>query len=155
IACLCTSIVLSACCIGFQASAQMGPKEAEGNMVGSILGGFIGSVVPGGNSVAGQLLKSQAGTIGGLVGGSIGAALDEEDRRLLERATRNAIVSGATRNSNNDKTGVRITVTPTAITKGPDGNQCRTANQEVILKDGRMLKGAVSACKGADGKWNV
>lgn len=115
---------------------------------------MIGSYIPGGNSVAGQVLKSQAGTIGGLVGSAIGAALDEEDRQALARTTRAVFVNGQPKTFSNKQTGVRGSVKVAGSRVDPSGQQCRTVKQEVVLKDGTALTDTVSACKGPNG-WDV
>jgi surface antigen len=134
---------------------EAGSKEADGQMFGSILGSTIGNFIPNGGSVAGQVLKSNAGTLGMLIGGSIGAALDEEDRRKLDEATRKAFESGAATKFSNPSTGIKATVTPAAIAKSADGKQCRSAKQDVVLPDGKILTETVKACKGASGAWEV
>lgn len=133
---------------------QIGQKEGQGLQAGTLIGGMIGSYLPGGASVAGQVIKSQSGTIGGFVGGRIGAALDEEDRQALARATRAAFDSGQAKTFSNKQTGVRGSVKVAASRVSPDGQQCRTVKQEVTLKDGTALAETVSACKGPNG-WDV
>jgi surface antigen len=147
--------LVSGCANGPVNPDQIGQKEADGQAVGSILGGTIGNFLPGGGSVASQVIKSNAGTIGTLIGGAIGAALDEEDRRKLDEATRRALNSGAAATFANERTGVRATVTPTAATRAADGKQCKTAKQDVVLANGKVLTETVKACKGADGGWEV
>lgn len=134
--------------------SQTGQKEMQGSQVGSIVGSVVGAYIPGGNSVAGQVLRSQSGTIGGLVGGAIGAALDEEDRRALAQTTRDALTSGQRKTFSNNQTGVRGSVTVTSSRVDSGGNQCRTVKQDVRLKDGTALADTVSACKGPSG-WDV
>ena len=51
--------------------------------------------------------QAQGSQIGSVVGGAIGAALDEEDRQALARATRAAFVSGQNKTFSNSRTGVR------------------------------------------------
>lgn len=142
--------VLVAC----SSTDQVGQKEAQGDLVGTVAGNVIGNFIPGGNSIAGQLVKSQAGTIGRLVGRSIGASLDEEDRQRLAQTTRAAIASGERKSFSNKKSGVSGKVTVTASHVNASGQQCRTVKQEVIVKDGTALSDTVSACKGPDG-WDV
>ena len=86
---------------------QVGQKQAQGSQIGTVVGSIVGGYIPAGGSVAGQVLQSQAGTIGNLVGGAIGAALDEEDRQALARATKAAFVSGQNKTFSNSRTGVR------------------------------------------------
>jgi surface antigen len=141
-------------CSGNPGYDQVGQKEAQGTQVGSIVGSVIGGYVPVGNSIAGQVIASQAGTIGGFVGGRIGAALDEQDRRALEQTTRAAFQTGERKSFSSNRTGVQGSVTVTANSKNAVGQPCRTVKQEVVLADKRMLSDSVSACKGPNG-WEV
>ncbi len=151
IASICSGLLACASTPGYD---QVGQKEAQGQQTGSLIGGMIGAYVPGGNSIAGQVLKSQAGTIGGLVGSAIGAALDEEDRQALERTTRVVFASGQPKTFSNKKTGVRGSAKVAGSHVSASGQQCRTVKQEVMLKDGTALSDTVSACKGPNG-WEV
>ena len=137
-----------------QLDDSSGGKEAQGEAMGSLLGSMIGNFVPGGSSIAGQVLRSQGGNIGGLVGGTIGAALDEEDRRRLAAATRKAFDTGAPVTFTNPDTGVTATVTPTAIAAS-EGKQCRSVKQDVTLKSGKVMNEAVKGCKSSNGTWEV
>ena len=133
---------------------QTGQKQAQGSQIGSIVGSVVGSYIPGGGSVAGQVLQSQAGNIGSLVGGAIGAALDEEDRQALARATRAAFVTGQRKTFSSSRTGVRGSVTVTANTRNSSGQPCRTVKQEAVLPNGTVVSDIVSACKGPN-DWEV
>lgn len=130
---------------------QIGQKQEQGEEVGSLVGDIIGSYIPGGRSVAGQVLKDHAGTIGGLVGSAIGAALDEEDRQALDKATRDAFESGQTRSFANKQTGASGTVAVTKTQVNQNGQQCRTVRQDVKTKTGSALTENVGACKGPGG----
>jgi surface antigen len=151
-----TAIAVAAICSGLLACSgtEYGQKEAQGQEIGSIVGGMVAPYI-GGGSAAGQFLQANAGTIGGLIGGAIGAALDEEDRLALERDTRAAFASGQTRSFSNRKTGVRATVKVTGTRVNAEGRQCRTVRQDVRLKDGTSLSDDVSACRGPNGNWDV
>jgi surface antigen len=151
---LVSSISCLTACSGTPGYDQVGQKEAQGSQVGSIVGSVIGGYVPVGNSIAGQVLMSQAGTIGGFVGGRIGASLDEQDRRALEQATRAAFLSGERKSFSSSRTGVQGSVTVTANSKNAGGQPCRTVKQEVVLADKQVLSDSVSACKGPNG-WEV
>jgi surface antigen len=132
------------------ASTELGQKEEAGEEIGSIIGGIVGSYMPG-NSIGAQIVRNHGDLIGGMIGGAIGASLDEEDRMALAKTTRAAFVSGKTQSFSNSKTGVRGTARVTATRNNEQGQQCRTVNQEVKLKDGKALSDTVSACRGANG----
>ena len=144
-------VSILAACAGTGDGYEAGQKQEQGEQIGSIVGDMLGSIIPGGNSVAAQFVKANAGTIGGLVGGAIGAALDEEDRKALEKATHASFESGRSQSFSNRQTGVRgtVSVTNTSVDRG--GRQCRTVKQEVHLRDGRSLSENVSACKTPEG----
>jgi surface antigen len=143
-------LILVAGFFSTSASAQ-GPKEQEGQIIGGFLGGIV-SMVPGGTSVAGQVVRSMAPTVGTLVGGAIGAQLDEEDRRALAAATSRAFNSGS-KQSFRGKSG-RGTVTVVENKKNDAKQPCRTVRQDVILASGQTLSDSVSACKGPKG-WQI
>ena len=140
--------------VACSSTGEVGQNETQGTLVGTVAGNMIGNFIPGGNSIAGQLVKSQAGTIGGMVGRVIGASLDEEDRQKLAQTTRAAISSGERKSFSNKKSGVSGKVTVTGSHVSASGQQCRTVKQEVIVKSGATLSDTVSACKGANG-WEV
>ena len=134
------------------APAQMGQKEEEGTAAGAIIGGIVGGLLGGrgGAAVGGAI----AGTvIGGFIGNRIGAALDEEDRLALERATRTAMTSGKSQRHTNKRTGVRVRAQVVSSQK-VEGKQCRTVKQEVVLQDGNVMSDTVRACRGPNG-WEV
>jgi surface antigen len=137
------------------AFAQGGPKEQQGSFFGNLVGGVIGNLVPGGGNVVGEVLRSQAGTIGGMIGGSLGAQLDAEDQAALAAATRSAFDSGKARNFSGAKSGVKGLVKVTSTTKDETGRLCRTGEQTITFKDGQKSSGTVSGCKGKNGKWEV
>lgn len=133
------------------ASAQ-GPKQEQGEMLGGFLGNLL-SAIPGGSSTGGQILRSLAPAIGTLVGGSVGAQLDAEDRASLQAATLRALNSGKRQTFKGPK-GARGSVTVVSRNKGSSGEPCVTVKQDVVLKTGQAETGNVSACKGAKG-WSV
>jgi len=132
--------------------AQMGQKEAGGTAVGTIFGSILGGVIGGraGSALVGGLAGA---AIGGLIGNRIGAQLDEQERLALARATRSAFASGRA-HSFSARSGVhgRASVVSTSNTYG---KTCRTVKQEVTLKNGSVLNGTVSACRGANGRWEI
>ena len=134
------------------ASSQMGQKESEGTAAGALIGGIIGGFA--GGRGAGAVGGAIAGTvIGGFIGNRIGAALDEEDRAALERATRAAITSGKSQRYANKRTGVKVRAQVVSSQK-VEGKPCRTIKQEVVLKDGNVVNDTVRACRGPNG-WEV
>ena len=138
---------------GTAAQAQMGPKEQGGTVGGALIGGVLGSAL--GGSAAGRIVGGVAGAaVGGLIGNRIGASLDEEDRRAMMRSTRSALASGSSSQFTNKKTGVRGTAKVVGTSKNASGQACRTVAQEVVMKDGSVVRDQVTGCKGPNG-WAV
>ena len=74
-------------------SADSGPKEVGGTLVGAGAGALIGNAIGGaaGNRAAGTIAGA---AIGGLIGNRIGAAMDDEDKRRAYAAQVQALESG-------------------------------------------------------------
>jgi surface antigen len=138
---------------GAAAHAQMGPKESGGTVGGALIGGVLGSAL--GGSGAGRIVGGVAGAaVGGFIGNRIGASLDEEDRRAMSRSTRSAMTSGSSSQFANKKTGVKGSAKVISNTRNASGQACRTVAQEVVLKDGSVVRDQVTGCKGPNG-WAV
>jgi surface antigen len=136
-----------------QSQQQMGPKETGGTVGGALIGGVLGSAL--GGSGAGRIVGGVAGAaVGGFIGNRIGASLDEEDRRAMSRSTRSAMTSGSSSQFTNKKTGVRGTAKVIGNSRNASGQACRTVAQEVVLKDGSVVRDQVTGCKGPNG-WAV
>lgn len=154
--CLFPIMALLGLCIAFgtsdSAHAQMGKNESGGTAAGAILGGILGGVIGGqaGNAMVGGIAGA---VVGGVIGNRIGAQLDEQERRALARATRNAFLSGKSQSfSAKSGTHGRANVTSTTNT---EGKTCRTVTQQVTLKSGSVLNDSVSACRDANGRWDI
>jgi surface antigen len=139
------SVLITAC-----AGTEIGEKGEKGEDIGSVIGSILGPLVPG-SSVASEVVQEHGELIGGLIGGAIGAAMDEEDQKALAKTTHSAFETGKSQTYNNKKTGVRMSAKVTAARPNPEGQPCRTVQQEVKLKDGKSARDAVKACRGPDG----
>jgi surface antigen len=135
------------------AGGELGEKEEQGEEIGSVIGGILGPYVPG-SSIGAQIVRDHGDLIGGFIGGAIGASLDEEDRRMLERSTRTAMTTGKAQTFANGKTGVRGSAKVTATRTDAKGRQCRIVKQEVKLKNGKAVTDDLNACKRPDGSWS-
>jgi surface antigen len=146
------AIIVALCASILPSQAQMGPREGEGTAAGALLGGVIGGLAGGRGSggVAGAIAGA---AIGGFIGNRIGAALDEQDRLALARATQAAAASGRPKQFSSKRTGARGRAEVVSSSQ-VNGRQCRTIRQEVVLKDGSSLNDTVRACKGPKG-WEV
>jgi surface antigen len=133
-------------------SQTTGPKEDTGAILGAVAGGLIGSQFGGGT---GQIFTTAAGALAGAaIGGAIGAALDEQDREEMARITTASFESGREQRYTSAHSGARLKVHIVKTAK-TDQKVCRTAAQEVTLKDGTQSSQQVTACKAAGGSWVV
>jgi len=136
-------------------SADSGPKEAGGTAAGAVAGGLIGNAVGGstGNRLAGTVIGA---AIGGFLGNRIGAALDDEDKRLAYAAQMQALETGpsgapvAWRNPDSGRYG--------NVVPGPayqaSGANCRSYSHTIYI-DGNPQTQRGAACRNPDGTWTV
>lgn len=148
-------MVATACALALaapEASAQFGPRESGGAFGGALIGGALGSLVGGksGARVGGAIAGA---VIGGFIGSRIGAALDEQDRQRLARETRASMEQNTPRQFTG-QSGAKVKTRVTGSSKNAAGQTCRTVEQEVVGKDGQVVKDQVTGCKGPDG-WSV
>lgn len=136
----CAAVSLAAC------SPTGGNKEQIGTVMGAAVGGIVGSQFGGsaGAQVAGGLLGA---ALGGLIGNRIGAALDEDDRKKLAAITQQSAASGGARAFKNSKSGISGRTRVTGTSTNAAGQMCRTVDQEIVKRDGTVLKDQVVACR--------
>jgi surface antigen len=136
-------------------SADSGPKEGGGTVLGAVAGGLIGNAIGGsaGNRLAGTVVGA---TAGGLIGNRIGAAMDDEDKRRAYAAQMQALQTGpsgapvAWRNPDSGRYG--------SVVPGPayqaNGATCRQYTQTVYI-DGTPQTARGTACRNPDGTWTA
>jgi surface antigen len=134
-------------------SADSGPKEVGGTLVGTGTGALIGNAIGGsaGNRAAGTIAGA---AIGGLIGNRIGAAMDDEDKRRAYAAQVQALESGpsgapvAWRNPDSGRYG--------SVVPGPayqqQGMNCRQYTHTIYI-DGKPQTARGAACRNPDGTW--
>ncbi len=129
-----------------------GPNEDTGLVAGAVAGGLVGNQFGKGS---GNVLATVAGAaVGGLVGSEIGRSMDEQDRRLAERAEFAALEEGESdrprrwRNPDNGRYG---DVVPGRPYKRSNVD-CRDYTHTVYI-DGRPRKMHGTACRNPDGSW--
>jgi uncharacterized protein YcfJ len=146
-------IIIAVPLVVILASCQtQGPKASVGTFMGAGAGALIGSQLGHGDGrVAGALVGA---VIGGLFGNQLGNYLDEVDKQNLTRITRQTLISGRSSRFHNKRSGVSATARMASTKTSSDGSVCRTVDQEVTLKDGRISRDTVSACKGKNG-WTI
>lgn len=145
---LVTSVfMLNAC------SGQMN-KQSGGTLIGGLAGGLLGSQFGGGE---GKLIATGVGALAGaLIGGQIGKSMDEYDRALLEKSSRQALEyspSGSSVEWRNPDSGNYGYITPTNTLKTEQG-YCREYTQEIVIC-GERKKAYGKACRKPDGNWEI
>ena len=144
--------ILSAC--AGNPETGTGPRENTSTLLGALGGAAIGSSAAGGSTgskVAGGLIGA---AVGGLIGNRIGAAMDDEDKRLAYAAEMDALDRGppgapvAWRNRDSGRYGT--------IVPGPQYNQagrnCRSFTHTIYI-DGTPQTARGTACRNPDGSW--
>ncbi|MCP4328136.1 MAG: hypothetical protein GY791_06845 [Alphaproteobacteria bacterium] len=120
-----------------------------------------------GGAAAGGLLAAATGTgaagiaagvlLGGLAGGAIGNMLDQRDQEMAAQSTQQALESGQTGQQTqwvNPDSGHSGTVQPTRTYQTSSGQYCRDFQQTVTV-NGRTETATGTACRQADGTWQV
>jgi surface antigen len=141
------SIILQGC------QGQMN-KQGGGTLIGGVAGGLLGSQFGKGE---GRLVATGIGALAGaLVGGQIGKTMDEYDRQMLEKSSRQALEYSPSGNSvewNNPDSGNHGSITPTKTFK-ESGQYCREYIQEVTI-GGEKQKAYGKACRQPDESWKI
>lgn len=130
-------------------------KQGGGTLVGGLVGGLLGSQFGKGG---GQIAATGIGALAGaLIGGQIGKSMDEYDRQLAEKSSRQALEfspSGSSVEWRNPDSGNHGLITPTKTFKAESGRYCREYTQEVVV-GGEKQKAYGKACRQADGNWQI
>ena len=134
-------------------SADSGPKEVGGTLVGVGAGAAIGNAI--GGSAGNRALGTIAGSaLGGMLGNRIGAAMDDEDKRRAYAAQVQALESGpsgapvAWRNPDSGRYG--SVVPGPAFDQGP--MKCRQYTHTIYI-NGQPQAARGAACRNPDGSW--
>jgi surface antigen len=143
---------LSASCAGTMQTIEDNPKALLGGAAGAAGGGLIAAAAGGGTAgiIGGVLL-------GGLLGGAIGNALDQRDKQLAQQAAQQAFEqnrTGASSTWQNPDSGHSGTITPTRTYQSGSGEYCREYQQTIIV-GGEPQKSYGTACRQADGTWEI
>lgn len=130
--------------------------EQVGTIVGAIGGAILGSRVGRGNV---RTLSTVAGGVLGAWGGSrLGRMFDERDRQMQKQAADDAMSApvGKAVSWSNPDSGNSGSITPLRqTTRSGDGATCRSFEQSVTTKDGRVASERGTACREADGTWRI
>ena len=150
-------IVLSACNVSTNSASpgEPGPKEQIGAITGMIVGGALANDMAEGSKNEG-LATVLGAFIGGVMGQSIGAQLDELDRQMAQSAYKEALEYNRSYFSTdgvNPDSGNSGSFTPTR-TYTMSGRYCREYTQEIIIA-GQKQTGYGTACRQPDGNWEI
>lgn len=130
-------------------------KENIGAVTGAVGGAWIGSNVGKGK---GNIAAIAAGTLlGGYLGKNIGASLDKADMLYYNRTSQQTLETGKTGQTTswqNPDSGNRGTITPVKTYKAESGSYCREY-QQTITVGGRTEEAYGTACRQADGTWEI
>jgi surface antigen len=142
------SLALAAC------SADSGPKQTGGTVLGGIGGAVAGAQFGGGT---GRLAATALGTLlGAFIGSEVGKSLDKADQQAAHQAETRAQTApiGQQISWSNPDTGHSGSVTPTRDGRDTNGNYCREYQTTVNI-DGKSEQAFGTACRQADGSWKV
>ena len=141
------SITLQSC------QSQMN-KQGGSTFIGGVAGGVLGSQFSKGE---GKLVATEVGALAGaLVGGRIGKTMDEYDKQMLEKSSRQALEYSPSGNSvewRNPDSGNYGSITLTKTFK-ENGRYCREYIQEVTI-GGEKQKAYGKACRQPDESWKI
>ena len=129
-------------------------REAMGSVLGGAAGAWAGSTIGSGG---GNVVATATGTfLGAMVGKEIGRGIDTADMQHARRAQRRAIQApvGETIEWENPETRNRGSITPTRQGQSSSGKYCREF-QQTITVDGQQQSGYGTACRQADGSWQI
>jgi len=132
-----------------------GPKEQIGAITGMVVGGALANDMAEGSKNEGFATILGA-FIGGVMGQSIGAQLDDLDRQMAKAAYSDALEynrSDVATDWVNPDSGNSGSFTPTR-TYTMSGRYCREYTQEINI-GGQKQTGYGTACRQPDGSWEI
>ncbi len=143
---------LVAGCSQIEGYTGFGKKAQIGGAGGAAAGGLLAAVA------GASPLGLAAGVIlGGLAGGAIGNMLDNNDKDAALKAQQQSLennTSGQATAWNNPDSGNSGSYTPTNTYQTQDGKDCRDFQQTITI-DGKKETATGSACRMANGTWQV
>ena len=126
----------------------------QSGLIGGITSRLLGSQFSGGE---GKIIAANIGGFAGsLIGGQIDKTIDEYDRQMMEKSSRQALEFSPSGNSVEWKNPVGRnsgSITPTKTFK-ESGRYCREYVQEVMI-GGEEQKTDGKACHQPDGNWKI
>ncbi|OQW89683.1 MAG: hypothetical protein BWK78_07310 [Thiotrichaceae bacterium IS1] len=133
------------------APGTMPSKQTGGAALGGLILGALSTQVGGGK---GRTAAIVAGTLlGALIGGSVGATLDQIDQMKVSQALETT-PSGYTVGWANPNTKIGYQVTPTQTFQDNNGQWCRNF-QTVAVVEGQQETLQGTACRQTNGYWQL
>jgi surface antigen len=132
-------------------SADSGPRETSGALIGGVAGGLLGNTIGHGAGRAAATIFGAA--LGAIVGASVGRDLDERDREYAYLAAERSLHSNRVEYWKNPQSGHRGQFRPRRTFQGDDG-MCRDFEHTIWVEgEPELVEG--TACEMADGSWRV
>jgi surface antigen len=132
-------------------SADSGPRETSGAIIGGVAGGLIGNTIGEGNGRAAATIIGAA--LGAVVGAEIGRSLDERDREYAFMAADRGLRTNRIEYWKNARSGHRGRFRPVR-TFEREGTECRDFEHTIWVKgEPELIEG--TACEAPDGSWRV
>lgn len=152
------AVILTVFSLGACAQNQGNSGLLNNQTLGSVVGGLGGAAVGSqlGEGRGRTLAIIGGGLAGTLIGGQLGRNLDDNDKRMSQTTTQQALNTnpvGQTSAWNNPNSGNSGTVTPQKTYQTASGN-CRQFEQTVTT-GGNLSTGYGTACQQPDGSWRI
>ncbi len=124
-------------------------KAQKGALGGAAGGALVGQII--GHNTEATLIGAAVGTMLGYI---VGNEMDKYDRQELNHVYERG-VSNQTSSWVNPDTGNEYRVTPKPAYRDPASNRiCRKAEIDALI-DGKMEKTYTTACRDANGQWQI
>ena len=133
-------------------SADSGPKETGGAVIGGVTGGLLGSTIGHGRGQAAATILGAA--LGAVVGGAVGRKLDDTDRERAYYAAQRSFETGREAYWDNPRSGHHGRFRPRRSYYDDEDRMCRDF-EHTIWVDGEPEPIEGTACEMADGSWRV
>lgn len=147
------AVILAAAASLFLAgcSADSGPKETSGAVIGGVAGGLLGNTIGQGNGRAAATIIGAA--LGAVVGSEIGRGLDERDREYAFMAADRGLRTNRVEYWKNPNSGHRGRFRPIRSYER-DAGECRDFEHTIWVRgEPEVVEG--TACELADGSWRA
>jgi surface antigen len=132
-------------------TANSGPRETSGALIGGLTGGLIGNNMGHGNGRAAATILGAA--LGAVVGGAVGRELDEADRDYAYHAADRGLSGNRETYWSNEGTGHRGRFRPRRTYYRAE-TMCRDFEHTIWVRgQPELIEG--TACRRGDGTWRV